>query len=78
MVRLKGYKNKKSAFSGAFQFQNGTIKRVAPLHCSLRSAIFQFQNGTIKRSRSGLQGISDTKFQFQNGTIKSTFNLVFE
>ncbi len=57
-------------FDLLFQFQNGTIKRIALKYCQEPPHKFQFQNGTIKRADVLIELIETTSFQFQNGTIK--------
>ena len=49
MVRLKDAENWQAKFKSlGFQFQYGTIKRLAPVISILAALIFQFQYGTIK------------------------------
>ncbi len=53
MVRLKAKKITLAELAETmFQFQNGTIKRIAPKAVMNASDMFQFQNGTIKSRHS--------------------------
>ncbi len=71
MVRLKVRKrNLPKCSHTEFQFQNGSIKRLAIMLSEGMTAKFQFQNGSIKSWQLQKNLKQYPMFQFQNGSIK--------
>ncbi len=70
MVQLKAIQNNSPKLSKGFEFQNGSIKRIAADDALNTRIEFEFQNGSIKRIKGGLSLFLCGLFEFQNGSIK--------